>query len=1027
MIRKTLTLLVLLTLVALTPMAAQQAPPASAAQKPAAAAAPDTQKPAAPAAPRPMELADILAWKNISSTAISTDGKWIGYRMTPFEGDSELFIKQTDGDKSYKFAVGEAAGMGGGGGVIMASAAVGFSFDAKWAAFTVNPTRAENIRNRRTRRPGQPKVTLIDLATGKDVTIENVRRFVFAGERGGWVALQKAAAAAGPGAAPAPAAPPAAGAAAGAASDRPKGSDLVLRDLATGRDLNIGNVSDFAFDKSGKYLAYIIDAADKTGNGIVLRDMESGVVTVLDSDKASYEQLSWTQKGDALSLLKGTDDKKYKDKVCAAIGFTGFGPGGPNRVMYDPATDKSFPEGMSISPNRGATWNEELTYLQFGIRTLKKSDAKPGAPEAGAEAAAPAAPPAPETPEDEKVDLVLWHSKDPRLQSQQQVQEAMDKNFSYTSIYRVKENKFIRLADDTVRSVSIAPKDKFATGYDVREYELMSNLDGRRYQDVYVINLQTGERKLALKKARNAGSTSYDGTKLYYFQDGHYFVYDMATGQSVNLTKAVPASFVDTEDDHNVALPPRPALGWTKDSDALLISDGWDIWKVPVAGGTAVNLTVNGKKDGIRYRSFVRTDPEERGWDLSYPRYVSMFAEYTKQGGYGLLEPGKPGVQKLVMEDASINLQKARKTDVYVYQKMTYKNPADYYVTDATLKPGKKLTEADDQVKAFTWSSGQMLVNYEVPLHAGKPPVKLQGSLSLPANYEKGKTYPTVVYIYEKLTNGHNSFATPSANGFNKSVYTSNGYAVLQPDITYRLNDPGVSAVMCITAAVKAAIATGVVDAKHVGLQGHSWGGYQTAFTVTQTDMFAAAIAGAPLTNMVSMYSLIYKNSGGTNQAIFESSQGRFLGSYSDNWEAYVRNSPVNFAKNVKTPLIILHNDKDGAVDFTQGVEYYNTLRRLGKNVIMLEYIGENHGLAKPANQQDYTIRMKEFFDHYLKGAPAPKWMTDGVPRLEMEDHLKERANLKKSAAEREKEKAAAEKAKAAAADKAKAAETVKK
>jgi dipeptidyl aminopeptidase/acylaminoacyl peptidase len=210
--------------------------------------------------------------------------------------------------------------------------------------------------------------------------------------------------------------------------------------------------------------------------------------------------------------------------------------------------------------------------------------------------------------------------------------------------------------------------------------------------------------------------------------------------------------------------------------------------------------------------------------------------------------------------------------------------------------------------------------------------------------------------------------------------------------------------VWCLTAAVKAAIATGVVDPKHIGLQGHSWGGYQTAFTITQTNLFAAAIAGAPLTNMVSMYSLIYKNSGSTNQPIFESSQGRFYGGYWDNWEAYVRNSPVNFAKNVNTPLVILHNDQDGAVDFTQGVEYYNTLRRLGKPVVMLEYPGENHGLARPANQQDYTVRMKEFFDHYLKGAPAPKWMTDGVPRLEMEQHLKDRASLKKSAAERAKE-----------------------
>ena len=912
--RRRILVLFVLSVLALVPIAARQvatkpgarpAPAAATAQKPDAG-------PAAPAAPRPMELADIIAWKNVGATAFSNDGRWIAYRMSPMEGDSEVFVKATDSDKVYTFPVGEAPSMGGGPGGPGAAgpppATLRFSEDSKWVAFMVYPTRIEGQRLRRQRRPVQAKVQVLDLATGKDTTIENVRRFTFAGERGGWIALQKAPATSGGpggGGAAAPAPGGAAGGASNAASDRPKGSDLILRDLATGRDLNIGNVAEFAFDKSGRYLAVVIDAPDKAGNGVQLRDMESGVVSVLESDKASYERLDWTEKGDGLSVLKSTEDKRYADKVCAAIGFTGFGAaGGPQRAVYDPAADKSFPEGMSIAPSRGATWTEDLTALVFGIRTLKQSDAKPEPAkpaEAGADPTAKpepsAAPPAPETPEDEKVDLVLWHYKDPRLQSQQQVQEQMDKNFSYLSVYRVKENRFIRLADESVRSVNAAPKDQFAIGYDVREYERMSNLDGRRYQDVYVIDMRTGERKLALKKARFPGQPSTDGTKFYYYEDGHYFVYDMASGQSANVTKLVPTSFVNTEDDHNVVMPPRPALGWTSDGSALILSDGWDLWKVPAGGGPGVSLTGNGRKDGIRYRTIARLDPDEKGTDLSKPHYVSAFGEYTKKGGYARLEPGKPGAEMLLWDDASFGLQKAQQADVYFYAKSTYEDPPDYYVTDASLKPGKKMTSAGDEVKAFTWSSGQMLVNYTFTLNKAKGPQKLQGSLSLPANYEAGKAYPTVVYIYEKLTQGHNQFATPTANGFNKSVYTSNGYAVLQPDITYALNDPGVSAVACITAAVKAAIATGVVDPKRIGLQGHSWGGYQTAFTVTQTDLFAAAVAGAPLTNMVSMYSLIYKNSGGTNQAIFESSQGRFLGSYSDNWEAYVRNSPVNFAR----------------------------------------------------------------------------------------------------------------------------------
>jgi dipeptidyl aminopeptidase/acylaminoacyl peptidase len=236
-----------------------------------------------------------------------------------------------------------------------------------------------------------------------------------------------------------------------------------------------------------------------------------------------------------------------------------------------------------------------------------------------------------------------------------------------------------------------------------------------------------------------------------------------------------------------------------------------------------------------------------------------------------------------------------------------------------------------------------------------------------------------------------NRYAQPSANGFNKSVYTSNGYAVLMPDIAYKINDPGMSAAWCVLPAIEAAVATGVVDRAKIGLQGHSWGGYQTAFLITQAD-FAAAVAGAPLTNMISMYSSIYFNSGSANQPIFESSQGRFKGGYWDNLEAYQRNSPVYYAERVTTPLIILHNDKDGAVDWNQGIEYYNTLRRLKKPVIMLQYVGENHGLQKAANQKDYTVRMKEFFDHHLMGKPAPAWYTEGVSHLKLKDHLKERA-----------------------------------
>ncbi|MDH4272966.1 MAG: prolyl oligopeptidase family serine peptidase, partial [Candidatus Aminicenantes bacterium] len=372
---------------------------------------------------------------------------------------------------------------------------------------------------------------------------------------------------------------------------------------------------------------------------------------------------------------------------------------------------------------------------------------------------------------------------------------------------------------------------------------------------------------------------------------------------------------------------------------------------------------------------------------LTQPQYFAAYGEWTKKAGIARLEKGKSAPAVLLWDDAGFGgLAKAKKAEVYVYTRDTYKDYPDYYVTDALLRNGRLITEANPQQKGFLWSSGQMLLDY-----TSAKGDKLQAALFLPADYEKGKKYPTLVYYYEKMSQQLNRYSQPYANGFNKSVYTSNGYAVLYPDITYKVNDPGMSAVWCVLPAIDAAVATGVVDRSKIGLQGHSWGGYQTAFLITQAE-FAAAVAGAPLTNLISMYSSIYFNSGSANQPIFESSQGRFKGGYWDNLEAYQRNSPVYYADRVKTPLIILHNDKDGAVDWNQGIEYYNTLRRLKKPVVMLQYVGENHGLRKPANQKDYTVRMKEFFDHYLMGKPAPAWYTEGVSHLKLKDYLKERA-----------------------------------
>lgn len=933
----------------------------------------------APATPRPIGFLDILAWKSIANSVVSPDGQWFGYRLSPAEGDGEVLFRQTQGAKEYKFPSGESR-MG----------QVAFSDDGKFAAFMSYPVAKDMKALRRDRKPVYTKAVVVNLATGEKAEYDRIRNFAFSGENGAWIALSKAAPES-------------------QARERDKwsGSDLILRELATGKELTFGNVSEFAFNKKGKWLAFVIDAMGLTGNGVEVRNMETGVVASLDSDRANYRSLAWNDKGEALACLKGKEDKAYDDKMHSLLGFTGFGaatdPGtGLQKVSYDPKDDKGFPQGMTISANRPPQWTEDLSVILFGIHQPKKKQeaATPGAaPDAPAPAGAAGAPPAAAADEDTP-DLVLWHYQDKRLQSQQQVQATSDQNFTFLSEYRINEKKFIRLADDDVRQIQTSPKGLYALGQDTREYELDTNLDGQRFQDIYVIDMKTGARTLALKKQQNSYSISPDGTHFLYYIDGVFYSWDMAAGKSYAVTKDVPANFINEDSDVNVKNPPDPFIGWASDGKSVFISEGYDIWNIPVHGGKGVNLTVNGRKELIRYRGLTSLDPEDRGIDLSKPQYVSIYGEWTKKAGIGLVEKGKSGVNVLLWDNAGFGMpMKARKADVLLYTRDTYDEYPNWYVSDAALKNGQKITDANPQQKDFHWSSGVMLLDYK-----SAKGDKLQAALYLPANYEKGKKYPTLVYYYERSSQGLNRYTVPTANGFNKSVYTSNGYAVLMPDITYKINDPGMSAVWCVLPAIDAAVTAGVVDRARVGLHGHSWGGYQTAFLVTQAD-FAAAVAGAPLTNMISMYSSIYFNTGGANQAIFESSQGRFFGGYWDNLEAYQRNSPVYWATKVKTPLIILHNDKDGAVVWNQGIEYYNTLRRLKKPVIMLQYVGENHGLAKPANQKDYTVRMKEFFDHYLMGKPAPQWMKDGIPYLKMKDDLKERVKIWKPEEKKEEKK----------------------
>jgi dipeptidyl aminopeptidase/acylaminoacyl peptidase len=264
--------------------------------------------------------------------------------------------------------------------------------------------------------------------------------------------------------------------------------------------------------------------------------------------------------------------------------------------------------------------------------------------------------------------------------------------------------------------------------------------------------------------------------------------------------------------------------------------------------------------------------------------------------------------------------------------------------------------------------------------------VPLKGVLLKPDNFDPKKKYPMLVYIYERLTPGLHGFRTPGpGTSINQSYYVSNGYLVFLPDIVYTTGYPGHSALKCVLPAIQEVVDRGYVDEKAIGIQGHSWGGYQIAYMVTQTNRFRAAAPGAIVANMTSAYSGIRWGTGLPRQFQYEHSQSRIGGSLWEYPMRFLENSPVFRADRVQTPLLMIHNDEDDAVPWYQGIEYFLALRRLGKEVYMFNYNGERHGLRKRINQKDYTRRLQEFFDHFLKGAPKPEWMEKGIPYLQRE------------------------------------------
>ena len=513
------------------------------------------------------------------------------------------------------------------------------------------------------------------------------------------------------------------------------------------------------------------------------------------------------------------------------------------------------------------------------------------------------------------------------------------------------------------------------------------------HNDFYLVDIQTGEAEMIKKDIRATPQVSPGGNYLYWYlaADTSWNTYNIETGKEFRITASNTIQCADELNDTPNFPDSYRLAGWTENDEFLLIYDRFDIWKVhPENQQQPVNTTQNGRQKSISYR-LVKLGEEqgksrfgsndEKAIDLKKPLFLAGHNEITRADGYYELitEKGK-SPKELFQGNYKLGTpKKAKDADVLVFTKEDFQTYPDLLATDLSFKKQTKISNAAPQQNEFLWGTAELVSWTSLD---GR---KLEGTLHKPENFDPTKKYPMIVNFYEKSSQELLSYRMPEPHRstIDYHYYTSNGYLVFNPDVYYKVGYPGEDAFNCVMPGVTALIAKGFVDDQHIGAQGHSWGGYQVAYLATRTNMFAAIESGAPVVNMFSAYGGIRWTSGLNRSFQYEHEQSRIGKSIWESPLRYIENSPLFSLDKINTPILIMSNDDDGAVPWYQGIEFFTGLRRLQKPAWMLNYNEADHWPTKMRDKQDFQIRLAQFFNHYLKGEPMPKWMKEGIPAVD--------------------------------------------
>jgi dipeptidyl aminopeptidase/acylaminoacyl peptidase len=934
---------------------------------PALALSADTRPPVPPA--------DYGQWETLAPMGprggLSPDGRWLAVGVNRSNRNNELRI--------FNVADGTAK-------VAAFGSQPAFSADSRFVAYAVGLSEAQEEKLKKDKKPVHRKLGLLNLASGETTVVDGIESFAFDAS-GAHLAMRRY---------PPEKAEKKDDAAGGSDPEPPAGATLVVRRLADGRDTSFGNVAEYAWQHKGRLLALTIATDDKTGNGVQVFDPETGALRALDSSRETYAGLVWRKDKDDLAVLRSKTAEGRDGPTHVGLAWRDLASATPNAHVYDPTADAGFPAGMRTVAFRRPAWSEEGGVLFLGIARWSESAASAKkAPAATGDNGDGAA--APSEDEDEPANVDVWHSRDVDVMAKQKVQAKADRERNLLAAWHLEGGRLVPLGKELTEQVTPIKRQPLALAANWTPHAMERSI-GRPAADLALVDLLTGAR-IGLKERvddRHA-QASPGGRYLLFLQDDHYWTIDLESRAIVNITRNVPTSFIDRESDFTVKQkPPFGVAGWLKDDAAVILHDKLDLWRVAPDGSRAVRLT-DGAAEQVRHR-YVRLDPDEEAIDPEKPIHVSLFGIWTKRSGYARLRPGETTPERLVWLDKGVGrLAKAKDAEVFAYTVQGFDDSPDVFVGGPDLKQAKQVTRTNPFQERYAWG-GSELVEYR-----SERGQRLQGALFYPAGYEPGRRYPMVVYLYEKRSDLLHQYSAPSErDSYNAAVFTSLGYLFFQPDIVFRPRDPGLSVVECVGPAVKRVVQMGLADPERVGVVGHSWGGFDASFLATHTDIFAAAVAGAPITNLVSNYGNHHWSSGIAETDHIETGQQRMEVPLWEDLPAYIRNSAVFNAHAMKTPLLIEFGDGDGTVFWHQGVELYNIARRARKQVVLLNYPGEDHGLRKKSNQIDYHRRIVQWFGHYLKGEPASPWITSGTSHLDRQQELKQLKSKAKKRVETE-------------------------